>query len=330
MVRRYLESDVNQEILRGLRVAILGYGSQGRGQALNLRDSGVDVCLGLRSGGASWTRAEREGWQPLSIEEASRQADLIGFLTPDMAHGRIFRNHVQAHLKPGATLFFAHGFSVHFKVIEIPSHYNVILVAPKGSGATVRKLFLEGGGVAALIGVHQDATGTARDLALALGWGIGAGHTGMMETTFAEESETDLFSEQAILCGGLPELILAGWETLVEAGYQPEIAYFECLHEVKLIADLLYEGGFEKMYAVISETAAFGGISNGSRVFSEQSRSAMREILAEIRSGKFAKDWENASSSEQTDWRKPIQRFVDHPIESIGKEVRRDFLWKKN
>jgi ketol-acid reductoisomerase len=329
MAKRYLEADVNNDVLNGLRVAILGYGSQGCGQALNLRDSGIDVILGLRPGGKSWHRAVSEGWQPFPIDEACRQADAIGFLTPDMSHGQIFSEHVQSNLKPNATLFFAHGFSVHFKIIEIPSDVNVIMVAPKGSGATVRNLYLDGGGVAALIAVHQDVTGTAHDLALGLGWGIGAGRTGMMDTTFAEESETDLFSEQAILCGGLPELILAGWETLVEAGYQPEIAYFECLHEVKLIADLLYEGGLKKMYEIISETAAFGGITNGKRVLSKDSRASMRKILAEIRDGSFAKQWQDVSSRGDLEWRTLVKEHTTHPIETVGQEMRRQFLWKR-
>jgi ketol-acid reductoisomerase len=322
MVRRFNDSEIDPTVLDGKRVAMIGYGSQGRGQALNLRDSGIDVCLGLRETGHGWNRAVDEGWRPLPIEEACGQADLIALMTPDLSHGTLFSDRIQPHLKQPATLLFAHGFSVHFKTLVVPEQHNVVMVAPKGPGATVRSLYQDGKGVAALIAVHQDATGEALDLALAYGWAIGAARIGLLQTTFAEESETDLFSEQAILCGGLPELILAGWETLVEAGYQPEIAYFECLHEVKLIADLLYAGGMSRMYRLISETAAYGGLVNGDRVIGPSAREAMKEILAEIRSGKFARQW---ADSSRTDWREMIATKLQHPIEEVGRRVRKDF-----
>ena len=282
MATMYLEKDVNSQALDGKCVAVIGYGSQGRGQSLNLRDSGLNVILGLRKGGKSWDAAKSDGWEPRTIEDATKEADIICLLTPDLAQPGTYKDAVEPHLKDGATILFAHGFNIRYESIVVPEKYNVIMVAPKGPGTLVRTLYEEGAGVPALIAIHQDATGNAKELGLAFAWGIGSARAGIIETTFGEETETDLFGEQAVLCGGLSELIVAGWETLVEAGYQPEVAYFECLHEVKLIVDLIFEGGIERMLEFISDTAAWGDFVAGKRVIGAESRAAMKELLAEI------------------------------------------------
>ncbi len=330
-MQTYFENDVNPSVLDNLNVAVIGYGSQGRGQSLNLRDSGVNVCVGLREGGESWNKAVEDGWSPLPMDQAVRQSDLICFLAADTAQAEIYYEHVKPNLKPGSTICFAHGFNIHFGFIKPEPETNVILVAPKGPGKQVRQLYLDGYGLPSLIAVHQQSNthqnpgATAHDLALAFGWGIGSARVGLMETTFAEETVTDLFSEQTVLCGGLIELILAAWETLVEAGYQPEAAYFECLTEVKLIADLIYEGGLTRMYEIISGTAAYGGLTAGKRVIGAETRLAMKQILSEIQDGTFAKNWQSEFTSGNVNFRSMVQQTVAHPIESVGKSVRERF-----
>lgn len=329
MAKMYFETDINIRALDDLCVAVIGYGSQGRGQALNLRDSGVNVVVGLRDGGKSWQQAVSEGWSPVSIEEATRQADIICLLTPDMSQPKIYRDQVAPHIKPGATLLFAHGFNVHYGSIQVPEGNNVVMLAPKGPGTIVRRQYEDGNGVPGLVAVQQDSTGNSLELALAYGWAIGAARAGIIETTFAEETETDLFGEQAVLCGGLTELITAGWETLIEAGYQPEVAYFECLHEVKLIVDLIYEGGIARMHEFISDTAAYGDLVSGKRVVAEESRKAMKQILQEIQDGTFAKKWQAEDAAGSPNFKRMMQEDLDHPIEATGRELRKRFSWLK-
>ena len=327
MAKMYFETDINIRALDELCVAVIGYGSQGRGQALNLRDSGVHVVIGLRNGGKSWQQAVSEGWSPVSIEEAARQADIICLLTPDMAQPKIYRDQVAPNMKPGATLLFAHGFNIHYGSIQVPAENNVVMLAPKGPGGMVRRQYEDGSGVPGLVAVHQDASGNSLELALAYGWGIGAARAGIIETTFPEETETDLFGEQAVLCGGLTELITAGWETLIEAGYQPEVAYFECLHEVKLIVDLIYEGGIARMHEFISDTAAYGDLVSGKRVIAEESRTAMKQILAEIQDGTFARKWQAEDAAGSPNFKRMMKEDLAHPIEATGHELRKRFSW---
>ncbi len=329
MTTMYFETDINMRALDDLCVAVIGYGSQGRGQSLNLRDSGVNVVLGLREGGKSWQAAEGDNWTPLTIEEASKTADIICLLTPDMAQPKIYRDSVAPNMKTGATILFSHGFNIHYGSIQVPAENNVVMLAPKGPGGLVRRQYEEGCGVPGLVAVHQDATGNAKELALAYGWGVGAARAGIIETTFAEETETDLFGEQAVLCGGLTELITAGWETLVEAGYQPEVAYFECLHEVKLIVDLIYEGGIARMHEFISDTAAYGDLVSGKRIISDASRQAMKDVLKDIQDGTFAKAWQAEDASGNTNYKSMMQADLDHPIEACGRELRKRFSWLK-
>ena len=329
MAKMYFETDINIRALDELCVAVIGYGSQGRGQALNLRDSGVNVLVGLREGGKSWQQAVAEGWSPVSIEDAAAQADIICLLTPDMAQPKIYRDQVAPNMKPGATLLFAHGFNIHYGSIQVPERNNVVMLAPKGPGTIVRRQYEEGNGVPGLVAIHQDSTGNSLKLALAYGWAIGAARAGIIETTFAEETETDLFGEQAVLCGGLTELITAGWETLVEAGYQPEVAYFECLHEVKLIVDLIYEGGIARMHEFISDTAAYGDLVSGNRVVAEETRNAMKQVLQEIQDGTFAKNWQTEDAAGSPNFKRMMQADLDHPIEATGRELRKHFSWLK-
>ncbi len=329
MATMYFETDINMRALDDLCVAVIGYGSQGRGQSLNLRDSGVNVVVGLREGGKSWKLAEAENWSPLTVEEAVKQADIVCLLTPDMAQPQIYRDVVAPHLKPGSTVLFSHGFCIHYGAIQVAPENNVVMLAPKGPGGLVRRQYEEGAGVPGLVAVHQDATGNALELALAYGWGIGAARAGIIETTFAEETETDLFGEQVVLCGGLTELITAGWETLIEAGYQPEVAYFECLHEVKLIVDLIYEGGIAKMHEFISDTAAYGDLVSGKRIITSQTREAMKQVLKDIQDGTFAKQWQDEAASGSPNFKRMLQEDLEHPIEATGREIRKHFSWLK-
>jgi ketol-acid reductoisomerase len=307
-------------------VAILGYGSQGRAHAMNLRDSGVEVRVGGREGGKGWRNAEADGFKPTGAVEAAKGAGLISMLTPDMKQPEVFEA-IRGNLKAGDALLFAHGFSIHFGRITPPAHVDVILIAPKGPGALVRRQFEAGAGVPCLRAVYQDYSGQASAKALAYAAGLGGVRGGVIDTTFKEETETDLFGEQAVLCGGLSELIRHGFETLVEAGYQPEVAYFECLHEVKLIVDLLHEGGLKKMHEFVSETAKYGDFVSGPRVINEETRQRMREVLADIQSGKFAKDWILENQAGLPVYNKMWQADLDHQLETVGAELRAKMPW---
>ena len=279
------------DALKGKRIVILGYGSQGRAHALNLHESGLDVVVGVRRDGPSWIKAQADGLRVEEPAEAVKQADLVAVLTPDMVQPKLYEDAIEKNLKPNAALLFAHGFNVHFDQIKPRADIDVILVAPKGPGALVRREYEKGHGVPCLYAIHQDASGQAREKVLAYAAGIGGARAMLIETHFAEETETDLFGEQAVLCGGATELVLQGYETLVEAGYKPEVAYYECLHELKLIVDLLHEGGLAKMHKYVSETAQYGDLTRGPRVVNDETRARMREVLAEIRDGTFAKEW---------------------------------------
>ena len=327
MPTMYFESDINLKALEGKCVAMIGYGSQGRGQALNLRDSGVNIVVGLREGGNSWKQAVGEGWEPLLMEAAVQQADVVCMMTPDMAQPKIYRDIVAGNLKPGSTVLFSHGFCIHYGAITVASENNVVMIAPKGPGGMVRRQYEEGSGVPALVAIHQDATGDALDIALCYGWGIGAARAGILETTFPEETETDLFGEQAVLCGGLTELITAGWETLVNAGYRPEVAYFECLHEVKLIVDLIYEGGIARMHEFISDTAAYGDLVSGKRIITEETRKNMQAVLKDIQDGTFAKQWQAEAEAGAPNFKQMMNEDLAHPIEKVGREIRKQFSW---
>ena len=329
MATMYFESDINLRALDNLCVAMIGYGSQGRGQALNLRDSGVNIVVGLREGGKSWHQAVSEGWSPISMEDAACQADIVCMMCPDMAQPKVYRDAIEPNLKPGSTVLFSHGFCIHYGAITVAPENNVVMIAPKGPGGMVRRQYEEGSGVPALVAVHQNATGNAIELALAYGWGIGASRTGIIETTFPEETETDLFGEQAVLCGGLTELITAGWETLVNAGYQPEVAYFECLHEVKLIVDLIYEGGIEKMFEFISDTAAYGDLVSGRRIITSETRENMKAVLQDIQDGSFAKKWQEEAAKGMPNFKRMMAEDLAHPIEETGRALRNQFSWLK-
>jgi ketol-acid reductoisomerase len=329
MAKMFWEKDAKPQALKGKRIAVLGYGSQGRAHALNLRDSKLDVVVGLRQGGPSWTQGEQDGWKLLSPAEASRGADVIVMLAPDMAQPAMYRNEVAPNLKPGAMLLFSHGFNIHYGQIAPPANVDVTMVAPKGPGNLVRRQYEEGRGVPCLLAVHQDASGHAFERTLAYANAIGGTKPGVIETTFGEETETDLFGEQAVLCGGARELIQAGWETLVAAGYQPEAAYFECLHELKLIVDLIYEGGIAKMHQFVSETAKFGDITRGSRIIDQHVRDNMKKVLEEIQSGAFAKEWILENQAGRPQYNKLLDRDKNHPIEKVGEKLRRQMAWLK-
>lgn len=322
----YSEADVDTSCLEGRQITILGYGSQGRAHALNLRDSGFDVVVGLRRDGASWARAEADGLTVREPVDAVRGAAIVAFLTPDMVQKKLYGQVVDA-IEEGATLLFAHGFAVHFGLIDPRPDLNVVLIAPKGPGGLVRRQYEEGHGVPCLVAIHRDADGNALKLALAYAAGIGGARAGVIETTFAEETETDLFGEQAVLCGGATELIVAGFETLVEAGYQPEVAYYEVMHELKLIVDLLHEGGLRKMHEFISDTAAWGDMVSGPRVVDEQSRAAMRDILAEIQDGTFARQWVAENEAGMPEFKRQMNADLEHPIEAVGKALRSRMDW---
>ncbi len=325
-MQMYSESDVDTQVLADRRIAILGYGSQGRAHALNLKDSGFDVVMGLRPDGASWEKAKADGLNVATPAEAVAGATIIAFLTPDMVQKSLYESIVD-HIDQGATLLFAHGFAVHFKQIAARDDLNVVLIAPKGPGGLVRRQYEEGHGVPCLVAVDRDATGSALGLALAYAAGIGGARAGVIETTFAEETETDLFGEQAVLCGGATELIVAGFETLVEAGYQPEVAYYEVMHELKLIVDLLHEGGLRKMHQFISDTAAWGDMISGPRVVDDNSRAAMKAILTDIQDGTFAKNWVAENEAGMPEFKRRMQADLDHPIESVGAGLRSRMDW---
>jgi len=322
----YLEADVDTSCLTDKQVTILGYGSQGRAHALNLKDSGFNVVVGLRPDGASWAKAEADGLTVMAPNDAVKGATIIAVLTPDMVQKSLY-NSVIDDIDNAATLLFAHGFAVHFKQIEPRSDLNVVLIAPKGPGGLVRRQYEEGHGVPCLVAVHQDATGDAQNLALAYSAGIGGARAGVIQTTFAEETETDLFGEQAVLCGGATELIVAGFETLVEAGYQPEVAYYEVMHELKLIVDLLHEGGLRKMHKFISDTAAWGDLVSGPRVVDAGSREAMKAILNEIQDGTFATKWIAENEAGMPEFKRLMNEDLEHPIEKVGTDLRGRMDW---
>jgi ketol-acid reductoisomerase len=322
----YLEADVDRARLIDQQVTILGYGSQGRAHALNLRDSGFKVVVGLRRGGASWSKAEADGLVVKEPNAAVKGAAIVAFLTPDMVQKQLYAS-VAGDIAEGATLLFAHGFAVHFKLIEPRTDLDVVLIAPKGPGGLVRRQYEEGHGVPCLVAVHQDATGNALQLALAYSSGIGGARAGVIQTTFAEETETDLFGEQAVLCGGATELIVAGFETLVAAGYQPEVAYYEVMHELKLIVDLLHEGGLRKMHRFISDTAAWGDMISGPRVVDANSRQTMQTVLKEIQDGTFARNWIAENEAGMPRFRQMMNADLEHPIEKVGADLRSRMDW---
>ena len=327
MAKMYYDEDANLDLLANKTVAIIGYGSQGHAHALNLKDSGVNVIIGLYPGSKSRKKAEAEGLTVRNVEQAAQEADVIMILLPDEVQKRIYTNKIAPHLTDGKVLAFAHGFNIHFGQIIPPKSVDVFMVAPKGPGHLVRRTYQQGQGVPCLFAVYQDATGQARDRAMAYAKGIGGTRAGILEASFREETETDLFGEQAVLCGGLSALIKTGFETLIEAGYQPELAYFECLHEVKLIVDLIVEGGLEKMRDSISTTAEYGDYSRGPRVVNEQTRAEMRKILNEIQSGDFAREFILENQAGKPGFTAMRRREAEHPIEEVGKDVRAHFSW---
>ncbi|MGH2740621.1 MAG: ketol-acid reductoisomerase [Actinomycetota bacterium] len=316
------EKDADRSALEGQRIAVLGYGSQGHAHALNLRDSGFDVRVGLRNGSRSWKKAEDAGLRVVPIGEAVGEADVAMVLLPDTAQAHVYDDEIGPNLSEGNVLMFAHGFNIHFGRISPPETVDVSMVAPKGPGHLLRRTFEEGKGIPALLAVHRDATGKARERTLAYASGIGSTRAGVIETTFAEETETDLFGEQVVLCGGTSGLVQAGFETLVDAGYQPEVAYFECLHELKLIVDLLYEGGFAWMRHSISDTAEFGDYTRGPRIVDEETRARMRQILEDIRSGEFAREWVAEADAGAPNFTRMREEARTHPIEDVGRRLR--------
>jgi ketol-acid reductoisomerase len=331
MANRFYEKDGSLAPLRGKTVAIIGYGSQGHAHALNLRDSGLKVVVGLHSGSAGAAKAKAAGLDVLSVADAAKAADTIMVLVPDHVQGEIYRNEIAPHMSQGKTLMFAHGFSIHFGEIKPPAGVDVSMIAPKAPGHRVRELFTEGVGVPALVAVAQDGSGKAKENALAYALALGCLKAGVIETTFKEETESDLFGEQAVLCGGVSELIRAGFETLTEAGYAPEIAYFECLHELKLIVDLIYEGGLGYMRYSVSDTAEYGDYTRGPRIVTDETRAEMRKILGEVQSGEFAKTWLNENRTGRKNFLAMRERAKDQPIEKVGAELRSmmTFLKKK-
>ena len=328
MVTMYYEKDANQAVLQGKTIAIVGYGSQGHAQAQNLRDSGMNVIIGLRQG-RSWQQAENDGFEVLTVDQAAARADVIMILLPDEQQAKVYNEQIAPNLKEGAALFFSHGFNIHFQQIVAPEGVDVVMVAPKSPGHMVRRVYTENFGVPGLLAIYQDGTGKAKELGLAYASGIGCTRAGVIETTFREETETDLFGEQAVLCGGASELVKAGFETLVEAGYAPEIAYFEFLHELKLIVDLMYEGGLEYMRYSISDTAEFGDYSVGQRIVTEETKKEMKKVLKEIQNGTFAKNWiiENQSGRAAFGARRRLES--EHQLEVVGKQLREMMAWIK-
>lgn len=318
----YYEKDIDPQLIKSQKVAVIGYGSQGHAHAQNLRDSGVEVAVALHPESKSKAKAEEAGFKVLTVPEATQWADVLMFCTPDVPMRGIYNEGVAPHLRDGQLLLFAHGLNIHFKLIEPPANIDVAMVAPKGPGHRLRAEYVGGAGMPALVAVYQDATGTAKERALSYAWGIGSGKAGVLETTFKEETETDLFGEQAVLCGGLSALIKAGFETLVEAGYQPEAAYFECLHETKLIVDLLYEGGLTYMRYSISDTAEWGDYTAGPRVINEQSREAMKDLLKEIQDGTFAKNWIAENEAGLPNMKRYREEEANQPLEEVGKRLR--------
>jgi len=324
----YYEKDADLSILSGKTVAIIGYGSQGHAQAQNLRDSGVKVIIGLRPG-RSWEKAKNDGFEVYTVAEATSRADVVQILMPDETQAKVYIEEIEPNLKKGAALLFSHGFNIHFGQIVPSADLDVLMIAPKSPGHLVRRVYVEGFGVPALIAVHQDASGKAKQIGLAYAKGIGSTRAGVIETTFREETETDLFGEQAVLCGGTAALVKAGFETLVEAGYQPEIAYFECLHELKLIVDLMYEGGLAAMRDSISNTAEYGDYVTGPRIVTEETKKEMKKVLADIQSGAFARSFILENLSNRAFMTATRRREAEHPIEVVGRQLREMMHWIK-
>jgi ketol-acid reductoisomerase len=326
----YYDKDADLALLKGKTIAILGYGSQGHAHALNLRDSGCNVIVGQRPGSANYDLAMNDGFKPVSAEEATEKGDLINILLPDEVQGDVYKSSIKPHLKPGNILMCSHGFNVHFGQVEAPKGVDTLLVAPKGPGHLVRSEFVAGGGVPCLIAMNEGASDETRKLGLAYAKGIGGTRGGVIETTFAEETETDLFGEQVVLCGGVSALVKAGFETLVEAGYQPEMAYFECMHELKLIVDLFYQGGLNYMRYSISNTAEYGDYTRGPRIVTDETRAEMKKILHEIQSGQFAREWILENKANAPAFKATRRRERNHPIEVVGRQLRRLMSWIKS
>jgi ketol-acid reductoisomerase len=328
MVQIFYDEDAALRYLDDKQIAIIGYGSQGHAQAQNLKDSGLDVIIGLRKG-RSWDQAAEDGFEVLSVEEAARRGDVIQILVPDERQAQVYKDEIEPCLQEGDALSFSHGFNIHYNQIVPPKHVDVFMIAPKGPGHLVRRMYAQGEGVPALVAVYQDFTGNAFDTALAYARGIGATRAGVLETSFKEETETDLFGEQAVLCGGTTALIKAGFETLVEAGYKPEIAYFECLHELKLIVDLIYEGGLSWMRHSISDTAEYGDLTRGERIITDATREVMRELLEDIQTGEFAREWILENQAHRPVFNALSEREKRHPIETVGERLRAMMAWLK-
>ncbi|ONI45796.1 ketol-acid reductoisomerase [Candidatus Epulonipiscium fishelsonii] len=328
MANLFYAKDCDLNLLKGKKVAIIGYGSQGHAHALNLHESGVDVIVGLYEGSPSWKKAEDAGLKVMTAKEAAAAADIIMILVNDEKQAKLYKESIEPGLSAGKTLAFAHGFNIQYGQIKPPSDVNVIMIAPKGPGHTVRSEFEEGKGVPCLIAVYQDATGNAKDIALAYACGLGAARAGILETTFKEETETDLFGEQAVLCGGVVELMKAGFDTLVEAGYQPESAYFECLHEMKLIIDLVNKGGINFMRYSVSDTAEYGDYMVGKRIITDETRKEMKKVLKEIQDGTFAKAWIKENEDNRPSFNEIRKKEAIHPVEVVGKELRDKMIWQ--
>ncbi|MBE7088268.1 MAG: ketol-acid reductoisomerase [Clostridiales bacterium] len=327
MSKIYYQSDCDINALKNKTVAIIGYGSQGHAHALNLRESGVSVIIGLHEGGKSWPKAEAAGFEVYTVAEATKKADVVMILINDERQAKVYKESIEKNLKDGAALAFAHGFNIHFKQIVPPANIDVFMIAPKGPGHTVRSEYQEGKGVPCLVAIHQDATGKAMDVALAYAAGVGGARAGVLETTFKCETETDLFGEQAVLCGGVTALMKAGFETLVEAGYDPKNAYFECIHEMKLIVDLIYKGGFSMMRYSVSDTAEYGDYEIGKRIITEETKKEMKKVLSEIQDGTFALNWISENNNGRAHFNAKRGLEAEHQLESVGKEIRKMYSW---
>ena len=327
MSKIYYQNDCDINVLKNKTVAIIGYGSQGHAHALNLRESGVNVIIGLHEGGKSWPKAEAAGFKVYSVAEATKQADVVMILINDEKQAKVYKESIEKNLKKGAALAFAHGFNIHFQQIVPPENIDVFMIAPKGPGHTVRSEYQEGKGVPCLVAIHQNCTGKALDIALAYAAGIGGARAGVLETTFKCETETDLFGEQAVLCGGVTALMKAGFETLVEAGYDPKNAYFECIHEMKLIVDLIYKGGFSMMRYSVSDTAEYGDYETGKRIITEETKKEMKKVLEEIQDGTFASKWIAENNNGRAHFNAKRALEASHPLEEVGKEIRNMYSW---
>jgi ketol-acid reductoisomerase len=329
MVTIYYDKDADLKFLKNKTIAIIGYGSQGMAQSQCLKDSGLNVVVGLRKGGESWNKAKKDGLKVATVEEAAEMADVVQMLIPDEMQGKVYHEQIEPYMKKGKALMFSHGFNIRYGMIKPGKDIDVIMIAPKSPGHLVRRMYVEGVGVPSLIAIEQDATGKARQIGLAYAMGIGSTKAGVIETTFTEETETDLFGEQVDLCGGVTEMVKASFETLVEAGYQPEIAYFETMHELKLIVDLLYEGGMTNMWDSVSDTAQYGGLTRGKRIINDESRMNMWETLQEIQDGRFAKEWVLENMAGRPVFNSLTKQDAEHPIEVVGKELRSMMPWLK-